>query len=131
MRVGIFDHLGWAICVTAGPDHAVADRRRIELVEPGLSPAPIHYDRGRLDEAGAAELVATVRASVVRSARLALDELARDLPGPIESISLREIPAGFPVDIAVLLRPPWEARADAVMYRQVLVEVAEQRRWPV
>ena len=67
VRVGIADHLGWAVAVTAAADHAVVDRRRIELVEPGMSAAPIHYDRGRLDVAGTAALVAAVRASAVRA----------------------------------------------------------------
>ena len=44
MRVGIADHLGWAVAVTASADHEVVDRRRIELVEPGLPAAPIHYE---------------------------------------------------------------------------------------
>ena len=39
MRVAIADHLGWAIAVTASADHEVVDRRRIELVEPGVSAA--------------------------------------------------------------------------------------------
>lgn len=36
-------------------------------------------------------------------------------------MSLRALPANFPGDIAVLRRAPYEARADAVMYRRVLV----------
>ena len=36
MRVGIAHHFGWAIAVTATADHRVVDRRRIELVEPGV-----------------------------------------------------------------------------------------------
>lgn len=51
MRVGIADHLGWAVAVTASEDHEVLDRRRIELVEPGLTAAPIHYESARLDVA--------------------------------------------------------------------------------
>jgi hypothetical protein len=44
VRLGIADHLGWAVAVTASADHEVVDRRRIELIEPGLSQAPIHYE---------------------------------------------------------------------------------------
>jgi hypothetical protein len=127
VRLGIADHLGWAVAVTTGDDHAVADRRRIELVEPGVTQAPIHYDRGRLDDAGAAALVATVRASALRAAGAALDAL----PMPIESISLRLWPPDFPDDIAVQRRPPWESRADAVMYRELLAELAHDRGWAV
>jgi hypothetical protein len=131
MRVGIADHLGWAVAVTADDDHQVVDRRRIELVGPGLSQAPIHYDRGESDDAAMAALVEQVRASSLRTASVALDELAASLPAAVVSISLRTWPKGFPSDLAVLRQPPWEARADAVMYRRVLDEVARARGWEV
>jgi hypothetical protein len=131
MHVGIADHLGWAIAVTASDDDEVVDRRRIELVEPGLSEAPIHYESRRLDVAATAALVAEVRASVVRATSAALDELARALPGPVRSISLRTWPLEFPDDIAVQRRAPYEARADAIMYRQELSELAYARGWEV
>ncbi len=131
VRLGIADHLGWAAAVTASADHEVVDRRRIELVEPGLTAAPIHYEGHRLDVAGTEALVARVRASVVRSTSAALDELAAGLPAPVVSISLRTWPPNFPDDIAVQRRPPYEARADAIMYRQVLAEVARGRGWEV
>lgn len=43
MRLGIAHHLGWAVAVTAVVDHRVVDRRRIELIEPGMPTAPIHH----------------------------------------------------------------------------------------
>ena len=131
MRVGIADHLGWAIAVTASADHDVVDRRRIELVEPGMSAAPIHYESRRLDVAATVALVAKVRASVVRATSAALDEIATALPAPIVSISLRVWPPDFPDDIAVQRRAPYEARADAIMYREVLAELAHARGWAV
>jgi hypothetical protein len=131
VRLGVADHLGWAVAVTAAADHAVVDRRRIELVEPGVSAAPIHYQRGRLDVAATAALVATVRASVVRACSAALDDLARALPAPVVSISLRFWPPDFPDDIAVQRRVPYEARADAIMYRHLLAELAHARGWEV
>lgn len=131
LHLGIADHLGWAVAVTASRDHAVVDRRRIELVEPGLSPAPLHYESRRLDVAATADLVAQVRASIARAASRALDDLAAALPGPVGSISLRAWPLDFPADIAVQRRAPWEARADAVMYRQELSELAHARGWEV
>jgi hypothetical protein len=131
MRLGIADHFGWAVAVTASADHEVVDRRRIELVEPGVTPAPIHYESRRLDVAGTAALVATVRASVVRATSAALDEIAAALPEPIVSISLRAWPLDFPDDIAVQRRAPYESRADSIMYRQVLSELAHDRGWKV
>ena len=129
--MGIADHLGWAIVVTASEGHEVVDRRRIELVEPGLTAAPIHYESKGLDVAATAALVAKVRASVVRATSAALDELAAALPAPVASISLRAWPPDFPDDITVQRRVPYEARADAIMYRQVLAEFAHARGWKV
>ena len=60
-----------------------------------------------------------------------LDELANELPAPISSISLRTWPQDFPDDIAVQRQVPYESRADAIMYRQVLAELAEARGWDV
>src|SRR5688500_6884847 len=131
MRLGVADHLGWAVAVTASADHEVVDRRRIRLVEPGISEAPIHYQSSRLDVAATAALVARVRASVVRATSAALDEITSVLSAPVVSISLRAWPLDFPDDIAVQRRAPYEARADAIMYRQELGELAQARGWEV
>jgi hypothetical protein len=131
MRLGIADHFGWAVAVTASADHEVVDRRRIELVEPGVTAAPIHYESHRLDVATTAVLVTQVRESVVRATAAALDEIATAVPEPIVSISLRTWPPDFPTDIAAQRRSPYEARADAIMYRQVLSELAQARGWDV
>jgi hypothetical protein len=131
MRLGIADHLGWAVAVTASAAHEVVDRRRIELIEPGLSAAPIHYESKRLDVVATAALVAKVRASVALTTSAALDEIATALPEPVVSISLRSWPLDFPDDVAVQRRAPYEARADAIMYRQVLSELAHARHWRV
>jgi hypothetical protein len=131
MRLGIADHLGWAIAVTASGDHEVVDRRRIALIEPGISAAPIHYESRHLDVAATAALVAKVRASVVRATSAGLDDIAAALPTPVRSISLRALPRDFPDDIAVQRRAPYEARADAIMYRQELSELAHARGWEV
>jgi len=131
MRLGIAHHLGWAVAVTASADHKVVDRRRIELIEPGIPTAPIHHEGKPLDDMAIAALVAKVRGSVVRAASAALDELTTALPEPIVSISLRAWPVDFPEDIAVQRRAPYESRADSVMYRQVLAELAHARGWKV
>src|ERR1700716_3063070 len=92
MRLGIAHHLGWAVAVTAAADHTGVDRRRIGLIEPGMPTAPIHHEGGPyvlhrsaepLDDNALAALVTDVRASVVRAASGALDELATVLPEPI------------------------------------------------
>jgi hypothetical protein len=74
-------------------------------------------------------MVAEVRASIARSALRAFDEIAASLPEPIISMSLRSWPPDFPRDIAVQRRVPYESRADSIMYRQVLAELALARGW--
>lgn len=140
VRLGIAHHYGWAVAVTASVDHAVVDRRRMALIEPGLPAAPIHHQGGPhglhrsgepLDDEALAELVARVRASVARATLAALDDLAAALPAPVRSMSLRAWPHDFPEDIAVLRRAPYESRADSVMYRQTLAQLAESRGWAI
>lgn len=131
MRLGIAHHFGWAVAVTASADYQVVDRRRIELIEPGMATAPVHHEGKPLDDASATALVAQVRASAVRAASASLDQLATELPQPIVSVSLRSWPLDFPDDIAVQRRAPYESRADSVMYRQVLAELARARGWAV
>jgi hypothetical protein len=129
MRLGIAHHFGWAVAVTASAGHRVVDRRRIELIEPGMPTAPIHHEGKLLDDAAAAALVAQVRASAVRATSVSLDELAAALAEPIESMSIRSWPLDFPHDISVQRRVPYEARADSIMYLEVLAEVARDRGW--
>ncbi len=140
MRLGIAHHLGWAVAVTASADHEVVDRRRIELVEPGMPAAPVHHEGGPhllhrsaqpLDDNTLARLVTDVRASAVRAASAALNELASALPEPIVSMSVRAWSPDFPDDIAVQRRVPYESRADSVMYCQVLAGLARERGWVV
>lgn len=140
MRTGIAHHLGWAVAVTASADHEVVDRRRIELVEPGLPAAPIHHEGGAhamhrsgapVDDGALSELVARVRASVARAASAAFDELETDLSEPVSSICVRDWPDDLPTAIADLRRPPHESRADSVMYCQVVADVASERGWVV
>jgi hypothetical protein len=128
------------VAVTAAENHTVVDRRRIELVEPGLPPAPIHHEGGAfplhepaepLDDDALSALVAEVCASTYRTAAAALDALAADVSEPITSMSLRAWPADFPTDIAVLRRVPYESRADSIMYLEVLAELAGERSWTV
>jgi hypothetical protein len=129
--VGIAHHLGWAVAVTASAGHEVVDRRRIELIEPGMPTAPIEHEAKPLSNDAAAKMVAEVRASALRATSASLDELAVSLPEPIVSVSLRAWPPEFPDDVIVQRRPPYQSRADSVMYCQVLAECAYVRGWEV
>jgi len=140
MRVGVAHHFGWAVVVTASADHEVVDRRRIELIEPGLPAAPIHHVGGPhemhrpdepVDDPALAALVKEVRTSVARATSAAFDELVAAVPEPIVSLSVRSWPDDFPVDIAVLRVAPYESRADSVMYCEVLAEAGRARGWEI
>lgn len=138
MRIGIAHHYGWAVAVTADESHAVVDRRRVELIEPGLPAAPVHHEGGPhemhragepLSDRELRDLVDRVRASVVRSTAAALDELAN--VGTPRSLSIRAWPPDFPTDITRMRVAPYESRADSVMYLRVLAEQAVHRGWEV
>ncbi|HZP54427.1 hypothetical protein [Actinocrinis sp.] len=131
VRVGIVHHLGWAVAVTASANHEVVDRRRIELIEPGVPAAPLEHEVKSLSDAAAARMVRAVRASALRATSASLDQLAAALPEPIVSMSLRAWPLDFPDDIAVQRRAPYDSRADSVMYCQVLSDCAHARGWEV
>jgi hypothetical protein len=131
LRVGIAHHLGWAVAVTASASHEVLDRRRIELIEPGQQTAPIEHEIAGLSDSAAATKVTHVRASVLRATSASLDQLAASLPEAVVSLSLRAWPPDFPDDITVQRRPPYQSRADSVMYCQVLAECADERGWQV
>ena len=129
--MGIAHHLGWAVAVTASAGHVVVDRRRIELIEPGMPAAPVEHEARTLDDRAAARMVAEVRASALRATSASLDQLAASLPEPVVSMSLRAWPLDFPDDIAIQRRPPYDSRTDSVMYCQVLAECAHVRGWEV
>ncbi len=129
--VGVSDHGGWAVLVTAADDGTLLDRRRVELVDEDLPGIP-HHSEGQwlpLDEAVA--LVERVRASAERHAKLALNAVATALPGRILGVALRECPE-LPPTIAERIKD-YRAHnvADWVMYRKSLAAAAEARGWAV
>ncbi len=131
LRVGIYDHLGWAVAVTATDDHEAVDRRRIDLLEPGVPNMPIHHPGQNRSFDMVEKLVARARDSAERTTAASLDALEAALPGAVKSVHLRAIPSDFPTDITIQLRPPYESRADGIMYRRVIASVAQARGWAV
>jgi hypothetical protein len=80
--VGTAVHNGWAVFVTVCVSNRapfVVDRRREELVEPGVPSQPYHHEALELELADAAALIERVRKSVVTTARAALSALRQDL----------------------------------------------------
>jgi hypothetical protein len=127
MVVGVADHTGWAIlvCVSAGDaSPEVIDRRRVELIEPGLPKHPYEHDTAGMNAVEAERLVEEVRDSAARCAERALSRL-RSGPGAtreIQSIALRTAPLPrFPASVAEV-HASWylRARADAMLYHDAL-----------
>lgn len=129
--VGVSDHGGWAILVTATAAGTLLDRRRIELVDERLPKIPHHSEAQALPLPEAVALVERVRASAEHHANLRLGELAITLPGRIRGLALRHCPP-LPPTIAERIQD-YRAHnvADWVMYRNALAAAAELRGWAV
>src|SRR5687768_2148644 len=97
--VGVADHCGWAILVTVGPEGALLDRRRVDLVEPGFPMLPHHSEGQRLPVDEAVALVGRVRRSAESCSRAVLEALADAVSIPISTIALRASPV-LPATIA-------------------------------
>lgn len=128
--VGVSDHGGWAILVTADRDGRLLDRRRVELVDDAQPAIPHHHQAQLLPVARGVALVERVRASAHAHAERALDDLAVSVP-TVRGIALRVCPL-LPATVAECLRD-YRARnvADWVMYRKALAAAAELRGWGV
>jgi len=128
--IGVSDHGGWAVLVTAARDGTLLDRRRVELVDEGLPKLPHHHDAQGLPEDEAVALVERVRVSAERHAVLALDAVAMAAPCVL-GVALRNCPQ-LPPTIAERIKD-YRAQnvADWVMYRKALASAAEARGWPV
>jgi hypothetical protein len=131
--IGVSDHGGWAVLVTAAADGTLLDRRRVELVDEDLPKIPHHSEAQRLPLDEAVALVERVRVSAERHAKLCLDAVATTLPARISilGVALRQCPA-LPPTIAERIKDyRAQNNADWVMYRQALAAAAEARGWAV
>lgn len=129
--IGVSDHGGWAVLVTADGNGRLLDRRRVELVDEGLPKIPHHSEGQALPLDEAVELVERVRASAERHAKLVLDDVATALPGRILGIAVRQCPELPPTVAERITNYRAHNVADWVMYRKELAAAAEARDWPV
>jgi len=126
MVAGISDHCGWAVvvCVANGD---VLDRRRIELVEPGLPNLPHHHEAQMLPMDEAVALVERVRVSAAACARTALEAL----PAGVVAIAIRKRPTLPPTVAERITDYRAQTMADSVLYRDVIAAAAQARGWSV
>jgi len=128
---GIADHNGWAVlvCVSARDGTPeVVDRRRVELIEPGLPKQPYEHETFDLNAAAAEKLVQEVRESAVRCAERGLSRLRSSLgaSGDLVAIALRTGPLPrLPGSVAEAhASRPIMLRADPMLYHDALCSTA-------
>src|SRR5258708_18757847 len=90
--IGVSDHGGRAVLVTAAGDGTLLDRRRVELVDEDLPKIPHHSEGQALPLHAAVALVERVRVSAERHAKLSLEAVAMTVPGRILGVALRRCP---------------------------------------
>jgi hypothetical protein len=129
--IGVSDHGGWAVLVTAAGDGKLLDRRRVALVDDDLPKIPHHSEAQRLPIDEAVALVERVQVSAECHAKLVLEAVATTVPGRILCVALRQCPE-LPPTIAERIKDYWaQNNADWVMYRQALAGAAEAHGWSV
>ena len=133
--LGVADHNGWAVCVTVAASRGlpvVLDRRRLELIEPGVPSQPYHHETVGMPLPEAEKLVVRVRESVMRTTRARLSELREQLRPrcTIVAMTLRIPPLAYvPVTVAEAHESyPVMCRADAMMYHGALCTAARRLR---
>ena len=129
--VGIADHAGWAVAVTVDAGGTLLERRRAELIDPGLPCLPHHHEAQSLPLDEAEALIERVRASASANAKTSLDAIAAAVSEPIVAVALRACPA-LPPSVAERISD-YRAQcvADTVMYREALALAASTNSWPV
>jgi hypothetical protein len=134
--VGVADHNGWAILVSAAAvngEPTVVDRRRVILVEKGVPSQPYHHETLALSDAEAEQLLRKVRRSIAASTALAFDRLSADL-GPqnrVAALTIRQPPlAHLPPTVGEVHRSYHTmCRADGMLYHTAMCAAARPRGW--
>ncbi|HEY6389850.1 MAG TPA: hypothetical protein VIX89_01155 [Bryobacteraceae bacterium] len=132
---GVADHNGWAIFVSVSANDGspeVVDRRRVELIEPGLPKQPYEHETAGMNAAEAERLVEEVRESAVHCAERALSRLRSSLASKpaagreTVSIALRAAPLPQLPGSVAEARASWHirVRADAMLYHDALCTAA-------
>ncbi len=125
---GIADHSGWAIFVSVSAKNGspeVVDRRRVELIEPGLPKQPYEHETAGMNAADAERLLQEVRESAAHCAVRELSRLRSSL-GATVSIALRAAPLPRLPESVAEARASWHIlmRADAMLYHDALCAAA-------
>ncbi len=136
--VGVADHNGWAVLVSAAAVNGVPtviDRRRVSLIEKGVPSQPYHHETLALSDAESEQLLRKVRRSIASCTALALDHLAADLSPRyrVAAITIRQPPlADLPATIGEVHRSYYATcRADGRLYHSAICQAARECDWKV
>jgi hypothetical protein len=135
--VGVADHSGWAIFISAAVvngEPAVVDRRRVTLIEKGVPNQPYHHETLALTDVEAEQLLREVRRSIAACTTLAFDRLSADLSPRyrVSSITIRQPTlAQLPATVGEVHRSHALYRADGMLYHSAICTAARQRDWTV
>jgi hypothetical protein len=134
--VGVADHNGWAILVSAAAvngEPTVVDRRRVMLIEKGVPNQPYHHETLALTDAASEQLLRKVERSIAACTTLAFDRLSADLwpRYRVASITMRQPPlAHLPTTVGEVHRSYHTlCRADGMLYHSAICTAARQRDW--
>jgi hypothetical protein len=134
--VGVADHNGWAILVSAAAvngEPTVVDRRRVRLIEKGVPNQPYHHETLALSDADAEQLLRKVTRSIAACTSVALDRLSADLwpRYRVSAITIREAPLPrLPATVGeVHASYHTLCRADGMLYHSAICTAARQRNW--
>ena len=136
--VGVADHGGWAILVTAAAADGlpvVVDRRRVPTIEKGVPSQPYHHDTLAMPDDEAELLLRRVKKSVAACTELAFDRLASDLQPQhrVTAVTIREPPLPrLPATVQEAHASYHvQCRADGMLYHAALCDAAGERGWKV
>jgi hypothetical protein len=136
--LGVADHNGWAVCITVAANRGlpvVVDRRRVELIEPGVPSQPYHHETVGMPLPEAETLVARVRESVMRTSLARMTALRDELQPSytIVAMTLRIPPLAYvPATVAEAHNSyPVMCRADGMMYHDALCTAARRLGIPL
>ena len=129
--VGIAPHNGWVVAVTVTDAPKILDRRRIELLDPGLPNQPYHHETLEMNMAEAEALIKRVRASALACAHRALSQLRTEHPFHVLALREPPLPASPATVAEVHASHHLLSRADSMIYHDALVMAAEALDIPV
>jgi hypothetical protein len=113
--LGVVDHRGWAVAVAVTSEQEVVERRRLELLDPGLVAMPYeHFDDDEIE---------STAASAARCARTALAGVQQDLAANGYRLTVVSIEA-VPDDPDPKANQRTRIAADAAIYRGALQDAA-------